>query len=296
MRRGDEMLNYVSLIMDIEKSRKYRIDERNEIQNYMSYCISKLNELFRDSMRYEVTFSAGDELQGLFYDVTTAIMYFRLLEMLLKPVKLRAGIGVGEWTIKVDKGLSTQQDGPVYHRARCAIDEVYRKQFHNIRICSDKDDVLANHLINASTTLKNQQIYMQNIVLVILELLSPFIKNQMKLENYEIIKDLLEVKFHYRIGKRRYSYVRKEMEFEHRDLDFSKQICINPIYIDGVIEEAEEHIFVKNITTIIADILKCTRQNVDSIIRRGNANKIRELDYVALQYVEKLYGEEIWNY
>ena len=79
MRRGDEMLNYVSLIMDIEKSRKYRIDERNEIQNYMSYCISKLNELFRDSMRYEVTFSAGDELQGLFYDVTTAIMYFRLL-------------------------------------------------------------------------------------------------------------------------------------------------------------------------------------------------------------------------
>ena len=285
------MVNYVSLIMDILKSRNYKIDERNEIQNYMSYCITKLNDLFRDSLKYEVTFSAGDELQGLFYDVTTAIMYFRLLEMLLKPVKLRAGIGVGEWTIKVDNGLSTQQDGPVYHKARCAIEEVYRKQYHNIRICSDKDDVLANHLVNASNTLKNQQIYMQNIVLVILELLCPFIKNQMKADSYEIIKNLLEIKFHYRIGKRSYSYSLSDVEYKDKELNFSEIVYINPIYIDGRIEDAEEHIYVKNITSMIADILGCTRQNVDSIIRRGNANKIRELDYIALQYVERMYRE-----
>lgn len=283
------MQNYVSLIMDIEKSRNYRIDERNEIQNYISYCIKRLNELFRENLKYEVTFSAGDELQGLFYDVTTAIIYFRLLELLLKPVNLRAGIGVGEWTIKIDDGASTQQDGPVYHKARHAIEEVTKKQFHSVRICSDKDDVLANHLINASTTLKKQQIYMQNIVLVILELFCPFVKNEVKADCYQIIKDLLEMKFYYQIGKRPSSQFKKE--YEREKLNFSENFIINPIYIDGNINEAEEHIYVKNIASMIASILECTRQNVDSIIRRGNANKIRELDYIALQYVEKIYGE-----
>lgn len=288
-------MNYVSLIIDIEKSRNYRNDDRNEIQNYMVYCIDRLNDLFRENMQYTITFSAGDELQGLFYDVTTAVMYFRLLEILVKPVKLRAGIGVGEWTVKINNGLSTQQDGPVYHRARNAIKEVYEKQFHNIRIYSDKDDVLANHLMNASNTLKNQQIYMQNIVLVILELLSPFVKNQMKLERYEIIKDLLETKFQYKIG-RQYPFSavgskRLYRENEAQKLNFSEELCIKPIYIDGKIQEAEDYIFTKNITSDIAQILNCSRQNVDSIIRRGDSNKIRELDYIALQYIEKIYGE-----
>lgn len=285
------MLNYVSLIMDIEKSRNYRIDERNKIQNYITHCITRLNELFEEHMKYRVTFSAGDELQGLFYDVTSAIMYFRLLELLLKPVKMRAGIGVGEWTIRVDNGLSTQQDGPVYHRARTAIEEVYKKQFHNIRICSDRDDILANHLINASSTLKNQQIYMQNMVLVIMELLCPFMKDKTKLEDYELVKAILEDKFEYKIGKGQYSDGKKEIRFAHSEVNGMEDFYINPIYINGTIEEAEEYIFVKNIAKNIADILNCTRQNVDSIIRRGNVNKIRELDYIALQYIEKIYGD-----
>ena len=46
---------------------------------------------------------------------------------------------------------------------------------------------------------------------------------------------------------------------------------------------------------IISGILRCSRQNVDSIMRRGNSNKIRELDYVALQYVKKNYGGSRWN-
>ena len=151
---------------DIEKSRMYAVEDRIELQEYMLHCMDILNELFEENMERNVTFSAGDELQGLFDDTTVAVMYFRLLEMLLKPVKLRAGVGVGEWTIKISNGSSTQQDGPAYHKARQAIEEAYSNTFHNIRICSDRDDVMANHLINASRILKNQQIYMQNIVLV----------------------------------------------------------------------------------------------------------------------------------
>ena len=289
-------MEYVSLIMDIEKSRTYGIDDRIEIQNYMSDCVGMLNELFQQDIKFEVTFSGGDEMQGLFCDVTSAILYFRLLEMLLKPVKLRAGIGVGAWTIKVDNGLSTQQDGPVYHLARKAIDEVYKKQFHNIRICTGKDeDILANHLLNASVTLKTQQIYMQNIVLVIAELLCPFIKNQRKDISNKTIGALIQTKFNYKIGKRR-NYNESRLNYYNENLNFDLPFYNSPIFIDGNISESEVPLTKKNMSSYIADILGCTRQNVDSIIRRGNVGKIRELDYVALQYIEKNYGENTWNY
>ena len=285
------MRNYVSLIMDIEKSRTYATEDRIELQNYMSYCIAMLNELFRENIEHDVTFSAGDELQGLFNDTTGAVMYFRMFEMLLKPVKLRAGIGVGEWTIKIDNGSSTQQDGPAYHKARRAIEEVYSNTFHNVRICSDKDDVMANHLINASRTLKNQQIYMQNIVFVILELLCPFVKWGTNADKYQVVRELLEIKFEYRIGRTRNSYLRKERFMENERLHLSEMPFLKPIYIDGTIEEVEEHIVVKNISFIISEILGCSRQNVDNILKRGNSYKIRELDYMALQYIERMYRE-----
>ncbi len=290
------MLNYVSLIMDIEKSRMYRIDERNEIQNYMSYCVKRLNDLFSENIERSVTFSAGDELQGLFEDATTAILYFRLFEMLIKPVKIRAGIGIGEWTVKVEDGLSTQQDGPAYHRARNAIEEVHKMQLQNVRICSSGDDTLANHLINSSISLKRQQIYMQNIVLVILELLYPFVTKKMKLTNYEIVNELLSIKFEYKLGTSGYSRVRAGENLSEKAYMNIREIPMaNPIMIDGKMMEAEDAILIKNTSLAISEILGCSRQNVDSIIRRGNANKIRELDFMALQYVERTYGGEKWS-
>lgn len=290
------MRNYVSLIIDIEKSRRYDVAERNEMQSVMSHYAERLNDLFKENMERSVMFSGGDELQGLFADATTAILYFRLFEILMNPVKVRAGIGIGEWTVKVQNGLSTQQDGPAYHRARRAIQDVYKMQLQNVRICSGEDDILANHLINASIPLKRQQIYMQNIVLVILELLYPFVTKRMTFNNYEIVKELLSVKFEYRRGVRLLSIsAKRERSSEKANFNINKIPIANPIIIDGKILELEEIIIKKNTASAISEILGCTRQNVDSIIRRGNANKIRELDFMALQYAEKTYGGKLWN-
>lgn len=68
----------------------------------MNQCINNLNGLFREDIQFEVTFSAGDELQGLFDNVVTALLYFRLFEILIAPVKIRAGVGVGDWTVKME--------------------------------------------------------------------------------------------------------------------------------------------------------------------------------------------------
>jgi len=287
------MHEYVSLLIDIEKSRKYKIDERNEIQNYMTYCVERLNELFGENIERSITFSGGDELQGLFKDTTTAILYFRLFEILLNPVKVRAGIGIGEWTVKVKDGLSTQQDGPAYHRARKAIEDVYRRQLQNIKIYSGRDDVMANHLINSSISLKRQQIHMQNIVLTILELVYPFITISAKNEPWykeKIVKELLLAKFNYKLGAKTAGFSDKiETISEKGIFNIAKVPVPNPIIINGDILELEDVIIKKNTATTISEILGCSRQNVDSIIKRGNGNKIRELDFMALQYIDKIY-------
>lgn len=290
------MNQYVSLIMDIEKSKSYSISDRNEMQHYIDKCVKNLNNLFDEGMQCEVTFSAGDELQGLFNDVVTALLYFRMLEMLVKPVKIRAGIGIGAWTVKMEQGSSTQQDGPAYHKARQAIKEVHSMQLQNVRICSEDNDILANHLINASLLLKRQQIYMQNIVQVLIELLFPFVPVNSKLDRYDAVKELIAIKFEYRLGaKNRGLYSRRNIAMEQDYLEWNKIPDAVPIYINGEIMDVESIVIKKNTAMIISEILQCSRQNVDSIMRRGNANKIRELDYMALQYVKKNYGGSGWN-
>ena len=289
-------MNYVSLIMDVEKSKKYDIRDRNEMQYYIDKCVKNLNGLFFKRMQFEVTFSAGDELQGLFEDVVSALLYFRILEMLMKPVKIRAGIGVGDWTVKIENGLSTQQDGPAYHKARQAIEEAHCMQLQNVRICSDGDDMLANHLINASLPLKRQQIYMQNIVQVLIELLFPFVPEHVDINQYQAVKELLAIKFEYKLGSKNGGlYSRRNIVMEQDYLNLNDIPDPLPIYINGKITDVESTIIKKNTATIISRILQCSRQNVDSIMRRGNVNKIRELDYVALQYVKKGYGDFGWN-
>ena len=291
------MKKYSALIIDIEKSKTYRLEERNEIQQYMSYCIDKLNDLFKEEIQCNVTFSAGDEMQGLFWNAASAYLYFRLFELLMKPVKIRGGIGIGEWTVKLDTKISTQQDGPAYHRARWAIEDVYRSQLHNIRINSGENDGMANHLVNAALPLKNQQIYMQNIVLVSLELLYPFVTERMHLKNYKLVQELIELKYGYRLWAKPFSVAgRRRNEADVENIELPEVPFIKTIAINGEETEPEEIIIKKNTATVLSEMLNCTRQNINTIMKRGNAYKIRELDYVALQYLEKTYGGEEWDY
>lgn len=285
------MRRYVCLIIDIEKSKKYSIDNRNQIQFYMDKYIRSLNMLFSKEFQCEVMFSAGDEVQGLFDNVISALLYFRLLEMLMHPVAIRAGIGIGEWTIKMEPRMSTKQDGPAYHNARRAIEEVHDRQLQNIRIYSEEDDdILLNNLINASLVLKQQQIYMQNIVQVLVELIFPFIPKYANVDYYGEVRQLIEIKFEYKLGAKNIKTYSKRNWDKEKFLQFEAIPDIVPIYINGIIDDRESAIIKRNTANIISRILQCSRQNVDSIIRRGNINKIRELDYIALQYVEKIYG------
>ena len=284
------MKNYVSLIIDIENSRGYAQHDRSEMQKFMLECISKMNIAFKGCLKFEIEFSAGDEVQGLFEDLTSALLYLRIFEMLIKPVKIRAGMGIGEWTVKIENGTSTQQDGPAYHRARQAIEEVHKRQTQRWRICSESDHDLINHLVNTSCTLKAQQGYMQNIALTVMEFLYPFEKQKLIVYDYSIIMELLRLKYQFGIGKSRSAYGNRNAKSDGFE-NFNKEYLnvLEPIMIDGKHFDAEYAIIKKNMSMHVANVLDCKRQNADMLLKRGNSIAIRNMDYIALQYIERMY-------
>ena len=116
------MAKYTALIIDLKKSRAYEKDRRNDIQYYIFEVIDAMNTIFASSLAKEVYFSAGDELQGLFNSVEASYLYFRLFSMLVAPIEIRAGIGIGDWDVVLENAPTTAQDGSAYHYARFAID------------------------------------------------------------------------------------------------------------------------------------------------------------------------------
>lgn len=117
-------------MIDIVDSRKYK--NRNEIQEFMKCIIVYLNKIFYKSLKKPLMFSAGDEIQGLFYEPLAAYLCVRFCMMICYPVKIRAGIGYGELAFDNENWKSSELDGEVYHNARYAIESFSGKNSFGI--------------------------------------------------------------------------------------------------------------------------------------------------------------------
>ena len=290
----ESMKTYTSLIIDIEKSRAYNVTDRNKIQDFMWECMECLNQAFQKAMEFSMTFSGGDEIQGLFHDTTAAVLYLRLFEIMMFPVKIRAGIGMGEWNIKLDpeNGLPTMQDGPAYHKARYVIEEIHRTQMQRYSIVFEGKEEMANYLINASGVLKEQQSVMQNLTLLLMELLYPFAKKTaLHLEPW-MLGRLVDLKYHYSMEHKDFLTARKMTLQETNMLEIPQEDLLKvmeEVEINGIYTRGEEVLIKRNMSKCIADILACKRQNADKLIKRGHVIQIRNMDYMALQFLEKEY-------
>lgn len=169
------MSQQTALIADIIQSRKS--EERYGIQKKMIQIIDFLNKAFEDKLVKKVEISSGDSFQGLFDSPGTAFLYIRMIQMLIYPTKIRAGIGVGTLDY-MDKDYGTNLlDGEAYHNAKTAIDIISasRKEavYFNIK---NSNHVLA-HSINTMLDMyyKLRQIFGVNSLRISLvnELLNP---------------------------------------------------------------------------------------------------------------------------
>lgn len=266
------MMSDVCLMIDIVDSKEYDISLRTMIQKYMIHFMRKCNQLFQSQLKYELVCSAGDEIQGVFTTLKDAWMCYRLLEALLFPVKIRGGIGVGEVNIVMPDEGSTYQDGPAYHYAREAIDHAHHSKLCQLCILPKKD-VMVEVLCNHSYVLKKEHHLLQNLTYACIECMYPFVDS---LDDFNTIvyQELLSLKFNY--------YDEWKKEKNH----FISKV-IQPLIIDENDYQQEKSIMIKNMSLTLSQVLNCSRQNADKLIKRSHLYQIRLMDYSTLQYLKK---------
>lgn len=281
------MKKHIALIMDLKKSRAYSSRNRNDIQSYVLLVVNVLNNIFRSSLEKEVTFSAGDEVQGLFSSVEASYLYFRLFSMLVSPVEIRAGIGVGEWDVVIKDAGTTAQDGTAYHNARYAINATEESLGYSVLLYSNqKSDIVVNSLFNSTALIINKQSKYQNEIMLFSELLYPInAYDIIDVQNLREIVELIKQKFasydffKSNTQKKESLFCRiKSFDFESKPMD-----AIN--YKDSffVVEGK-----VRGLPMQLSELIGVTRQSIDKTIKAANIYEARNLAVTTLRYLKSL--------
>lgn len=165
---------YAALMIDLKDSRAYALDRRQAIQDFIHILCPALNELFAPGLVHPVAICGGDEVQGLFARPEGAYLYYRLFAMLMGDVSLRAGIGLGEWDIRLAGESSAHQDGSAYHRARDAISAAKEDPGHIVLLCTGSGmDPVVNELLGTCAALNGEMSGSRRQILLLTELFSP---------------------------------------------------------------------------------------------------------------------------
>lgn len=288
MYRGDQVKNYTALIIDLKKSRSYSIEDRNSIQNYVDLMLQCLNRLFAHAIVREIEFSAGDEVQGLFRTPQAAYLCLRIFNMLISPVEIRAGIGVGEWNVKVEHASTTAQDGPVYHNARRAINQVKDVTGYSVLFCSGtKQDLFINTVINLPFMLTGSYSGYQNELMLLTELLYPIDFEQ--LIDYSKTNEIFKLAqskdkvYYYQNDKR--GGAAKRYPFEGIE-----DICIEPVPADAADEQSDFYITSgkkRGMTTRLSQVLGISRQSIEKTFKTAKVIEARNAAVAALKFMDQ---------
>lgn len=281
-------MRYTALMIDIIDSRRLASEDREPIQVYVKECIQVLNGIFEPSLEKEVIFSAGDEVQGLFRESMAALLYARLFRRLIYPIKVRVGIGVGGWETRIENGTSNEQDGSSYHNARAAISSLNDSDISSIRVNSgSKNDIFLNTYIDSSLLIERKQSTYQTQLLLLIDLMVPiFDSSAMKQDRYSNIIGLVR-KWS---GSSHYPASLKPNRNWDRlpDYSFTENQAIFISKLASINEPSGRYSTVKRgISKKISEIWGTTRQNIESIMKAGNIEEIRNIDLVALYFMQK---------
>ncbi len=291
------MKKYTVLIIDLKGSKKYQIKMRNEIQEYIMRVVEKMNIIFKESMEREVEFSAGDEIQGLFSSVKSAYLYFRMFSMLVSPIEIRAGIGVGAWDVVVKDAGTTAQDGRAYHNARRAIEAVEESKGYSVLMCSENSsDMIVNSLLNSTALIINRQSDYQNEIMLLSELLYPI--NLDGIVNVFKLREIIELlRFKNDFLRDEYTFSKPGLSRGMRESVFCKlnyydiEIECKPINImvettSFFVDEGR----VRGLAVQLSQLLAVSRQSIEKTVKSGLIYEARNLAITTLIYLEELEG------
>ena len=265
-----------AIMLDIIGSRDYTVEQRGEIQSYIALIRAALNDVFRRELERETDFSAGDEIQGLFRHSWGAYLYVRLFFMLMHPVRLRGGIGVGTWDIRLENAGTTAQDGQVYYRARQAIKDAAEQEMYGTLYCSGGEtDAMINSLMAASDTVRGGGSY-QNEIALLTELISPLdCKGCIDTGKLPALWDAVK-------RRREFKYYASFIS-ERSPFDRPCPTEIRPVYV-----EDDNGYFVtagkpRGLPVIVSEYMGVSRQSIDKTMKTSNIITSRSLAVSAVR-------------
>lgn len=288
------MAKYCAIIFDIIDSRKY--ENRYDVQRVVKESMDYLNYMFSRELVKDVVFGAGDEFQGLFYNVEAAFLYARKLQLLIYPVKVRCGIGYGSVKYIEEKWSSTEIDGEAYYNAREAIMNIPDKGSSVIFFKSGSFfDKYINMYSLANTELKNKQSQMVKLIELLVDIYCPiWNKNNMcKYEDARFYERLLNLKVRLIVENEGLKAVRNYNErqidinnhllYEVCELSKVQNIDVSGLYIDCYWD--------RKLSTLIANIINTSRSNVNKHISLGRVKESRNMDCTILMML----GDNLWQ-
>ena len=116
---------YVVVMGDIVDSREIR--EREKFQNGFVSLLEEVNSKYSSSLAAELTLIRGDEFQGLFKKGGDALRAIFDIYFSIDPVRMRFAVGCGNVETAFYSDVQ-KMDGPVFHRAREALEKAKEKQ------------------------------------------------------------------------------------------------------------------------------------------------------------------------
>lgn len=286
--------DYAALIIDLKKSRGYKIEDRNYIQHYILDVVQFLNKLYRSNLVREVDFSAGDEVQGLFSSPEAAYLYYRMFSMWLHPIEIRAGIGVGGWHVQLERKGSTGQDGPAYHNARYAIKNADDGEGYPVLFFSGgHTDVTINTIIGGAASIMAKQSVHQNQIMLITELLFPICDHSVDAFNYIALCDVEHYLHEKCVLAHKMEKIARELPIDRLKHSFAE--FIDPINAESVREKTKFYITSgkqRGIPTKLSNIMEnISRQTIEKTIKAGNIYTARNMAIAAINEMNNIRWE-----
>lgn len=114
---------YFAVIGNIIESKntadRFRIDEK------LVKVLDEINKKYSSDIALNFTITADNEFKGLLSDSIRILELIDRIKIVMEPVDIRFGIGIGEITGKIENRLSIDVDGPAFWNAKEAINEIH---------------------------------------------------------------------------------------------------------------------------------------------------------------------------
>ena len=113
---------YFAVIGDIVDSKS--IKDRSGFQKKLAEVLEQINMDFSSTIAANFIITLGDEFQGLLTSPQHLLDILSRIKFRLFPVKVRFGIGAGMIETEINREMAIGADGPAYHHARSAINDI----------------------------------------------------------------------------------------------------------------------------------------------------------------------------